>query len=279
LDIIDMDISIKQANEETRDVWNDNAEFWDERMGEGNHFVKVLTWPAITQLLPIQPGMRVLDVACGNGLTSRRMAAEGAHVLALDFAEKMIEIARSKKTEYDDRIDYRVIDATDETALLALGENQFDATLCHMALFDMAEIKPLLHALSRLLHPGGVFIFSVLHPCFNNPHVTKISEEFTSQGEFVTAYSVKIDAYLTPSIDQDLAMSDQPRKQLVFHRPLQVLLGNCFETGFVMDALLEPSFPVDFAANKNPLAWGNNFSEIPPALVARMRLINPLPEK
>jgi 2-polyprenyl-3-methyl-5-hydroxy-6-metoxy-1,4-benzoquinol methylase len=274
-----MDISIKQANEETRDVWNDNAEFWDERMGEGNHFVKVLTWPAITQLLPIQPGQRVLDIACGNGLTSRRMAAEGAHVLAFDFAEKMIEIARSKKTEYDDRIDYRVIDATDETALLALGENQFDVALCHMALFDMVEIKPLLHALSRLLHPGGVFVFSVLHPCFNNQHVTHISEEFTRQGEIVTAYSVKIDAYLTPSIDYDLAMRDQPRKQLVFHRPLQVLLGNCFEFGFVLDGLLEPSFPVDFAANKNPLAWGNNFSEIPPALVARMRLMNPLPEK
>ena len=41
----------RQANEETRQAWNQNAAFWDERMGEGNDFVEVLIWPPTERLL------------------------------------------------------------------------------------------------------------------------------------------------------------------------------------------------------------------------------------
>jgi hypothetical protein len=41
-------------------------------MGEGNDFVEVLIWPATERLLDITSGDRVLDIACGNGLTSRQ---------------------------------------------------------------------------------------------------------------------------------------------------------------------------------------------------------------
>src|SRR5438128_10078907 len=64
-----------RANQDAKDAWNQNAKFWDERMGEGNDFVEVLIWPVTDRLLALKPGERVLDIACGNGLTSRRMAA------------------------------------------------------------------------------------------------------------------------------------------------------------------------------------------------------------
>jgi 2-polyprenyl-3-methyl-5-hydroxy-6-metoxy-1,4-benzoquinol methylase len=124
----------RQANEETRQAWNQNAAFWDERMGEGNDFVEVLIWPPTERLLDLRPGQRVLDIACGNGLTSRRLAAMGAEVVAADFAEGMIAHARNRTLagESAGRITYHVLDATDEVALLALGERQFDAALCWM---------------------------------------------------------------------------------------------------------------------------------------------------
>ena len=154
---------LQQANRETRDVWNQNAAFWDQRMGEGNNFVEVLIWPATERLLELRPGQRVLDAACGNGLTSRRLAAMGAEVVAFDFAAEMIAHARRRTREHADRITYHVLDGTDETALLSLGQGQFDVALCQMALFDMAEIAPLMRALARLPRSGGRLVFRSPH--------------------------------------------------------------------------------------------------------------------
>jgi 2-polyprenyl-3-methyl-5-hydroxy-6-metoxy-1,4-benzoquinol methylase len=263
----------QRANEETREAWDRNAAFWDERMGEGNDFVTVLVWPATERLLAPAHGERILDVACGNGLTSRRLAAMGVEVVAFDFSEEMIAHARQRTAQEAGGITYHVLDASDELALLALGEGRFDAALCNMALFDMAEIEPLFRALARLLRPGGRFVFSVIHPCFNNPHTVQVAEMEDREGEIVTVYSVKVTGYMSSSVSRGVAIAGQPRPQLYFHRPLQVLLGAGFEAGFVLDGLEERAFPPDHPRGVNPLAWGGAFSEIPPVLVARMRLL------
>ena len=88
-----MTTQFDDPNQEALDVWNENAHFWHERMGEGNDFVQVLQWPAIERLLAVRPGERVLDIATGNGLTARRLGRLGARVTAFDFAPQMIELA------------------------------------------------------------------------------------------------------------------------------------------------------------------------------------------
>jgi 2-polyprenyl-3-methyl-5-hydroxy-6-metoxy-1,4-benzoquinol methylase len=263
---------LERANEETRQAWNENAAFWDQRMGEGNDFVEILVWPATERLLELKAGERILDIACGNGLTSRRLAAMGATVVAFDFAQEMIDRARQRRTEFDDRIAYHVLDGTDHGALLALGESQFDAALCQMALFDMADIEPLLSVLPMLLRPGGRFVFSVIHPCFNSSKVVHVAELEDQDGEIVTSYSVKVSGYMTSTVTLGAAIAGQPRAQLYFHRPLQALLGAGLKAGFVIDGLEERAFPADHLGGSNPLGWGGNFSEIPPVLVVRMRI-------
>jgi 2-polyprenyl-3-methyl-5-hydroxy-6-metoxy-1,4-benzoquinol methylase len=263
---------LQRANLETRAAWNANASFWDERMGEGNDFVEVLIWPATERLLELQPGERVLDAACGNGLTSRCLAAMGAEVVAFDFAEELIDRAQARTKEHRERISYHVLDATDEAALLALGQGRFDVALCQMALFDMAEIRPLMRALSRLLRPGGRFVFSVIHPCFNNPHMVHVAEMVDRDGDLVTVYSVKVFGYMTPTVARGAAIAGQPEPQLYFHRPLQDLLGAAFNEGFMLDGLEERAFPPEHCAGRSFLSWGGNYAEIPPVLVARMRL-------
>src|SRR5262245_17884888 len=260
-----------RANEDTRQAWNQNAAFWDEHMGEGNDFVEVLIWPTTEKLLALRPGERVLDIACGNGLTSRRMANLGAEVVAVDFSEHMITHARNRSVMHADRIQYAIVDATDYEALLALGQSSFDAALCNMALFDMAEIDPLMRALRRLLRPHGRFVFSILHPCFNNSHMVHVGEMEERDGAFVTVYSVKIRGYMSSTITPGIAMLGQPVPHLYFHRPLSQLLGAGFVAGFSLDALEERAFPPGHKAGTYPLSWNGNFSEIPPVLIARLR--------
>ena len=110
----------------------------------------------------------VVEVACGNGQFTRRMAELGARVVASDGASRMVANARTRSVDHADRIEFNVIDVTDGDALVSLGERRFDAAVCSMALFDIADIEPLIQSLSRLLKVGGRFVFTVLHPCFNS---------------------------------------------------------------------------------------------------------------
>lgn len=254
----------------TRDAWNANAEVWDARMGdEGNDFFNLLCWPALTSLLDIRPGYRYLDIACGNGLTSRRLAALGAQVTAFDFSANLIERAKARENP-GSLISYHVVDATDEQQLLSLGEAAYDSALCNMALFDMANIEVLFRVLPRLLKLEGTFVFSLTHPAFNNASSMHVVEEIDYEGEIKTVYSVKISRYMTPYHAKGLALRNQPQPQMYFERPLQYYLNLGFQNGFVLDGFEERSFPAD-SPQTSPLGWGGRFSEIPPVLVARFR--------
>jgi 2-polyprenyl-3-methyl-5-hydroxy-6-metoxy-1,4-benzoquinol methylase len=261
--------SVRDENMETRKAWNQNAGFWDQRMGDGNDFFEILVWPVTEHLVAARAGEQILDIACGNGLTSRRLAKAGANVVAFDFSEEMIRLARARSQTKN--IDYRVLDAMDSAALLALGESRFDSALCNMALMDIADIDPLMSALAQVLRPGGRFVFSVLHPCFNSPTSVQMGELEDRGGAFVTTYSVKMSRYLTAYTRPGLAMLGQPVPHLYFQRSMGALLGAGFKAGFVLDALEERAFPPDNRGGTVPLSWNGHFSEIPPALVARMR--------
>ena len=107
-------------SEQVKSIWNRNAAFWDDYMKEGNQFNNLLIAPAMERLLELKPEEWVLDIACGNGNLSRRLARQGARLVAFDFSEKFIELARARTVENTDRIEYRVIDATQREDLVAL---------------------------------------------------------------------------------------------------------------------------------------------------------------
>ena len=256
-------------NQEVRDIWNQNAPFWDEYMGEGNSFQRLLVGPASERLLNLQPDELVLEIACGNGNFARRMAQLGARVVATDFSEQFIERAKTRSTEYADRLEYHVVDATNIEQLLALGQHHFDAIVCNMGIMDMSTIDPLMTAISKLLKPDvGRFVFSVMHPCFNN-YSTLMLEEEDHDGQIVETYAVKVSTYLHMKPQKGLGISGQPVPHYYFHRPLHVLLGTAFYAGLIMDGLEEPAFDAS-SKSKRTLSWAN-FREIPPVLTVRMK--------
>jgi 2-polyprenyl-3-methyl-5-hydroxy-6-metoxy-1,4-benzoquinol methylase len=262
---------VKALNQEARTIWNQNAAFWDERMGDGNAFQRQLVGPATERLLDLHPGEQVLEIACGNGVFARRLAQLGAQVLASDFSEGMLERARARTTEHADRIEYRLLDATDEAQLLSLGQRRFDAAVCNMALMDMAAMEPLLSALARLLKVGGRFVFSVTHPCFNTTGCARMVEEIDRDGELITTYSVKVSRYRGLTQARGQGIIGQPTPQYYFERTLSALFTACFRAGFVLDGLEEPAF--EQPGRERAIDWAN-YHEIPPVLAARLRLLS-----
>lgn len=260
--------STEARNEFVRRSWGTNAPFWDERMGEGNDFQRLLLNPAVEQLLQPRPRQRILEIACGNGQLARRLADLGAEVVATDFAPRMLEIARGRSSGYEQRISYQLVDATDEAELMALG-GPFDAAVCNMALMDMATIEPLARACANLLKPNGPLVFSVLHPCFNSAYTSQVREGHDGpDGRWQVDYLVRVTGYKEPRVSRGEAVLGQPELQLYFHRPLEELFGVFFRAAFVLDGLVEPVLPTD--DSRGDPNW-SRMRGIPPVLVARMR--------
>lgn len=255
----------KELNMESKNRWEENAHFWDDYMGEAsNRFHRELIRPYTEQLLEIEAGHFVLDIACGNGNFTRRLAELGAHVVAFDYSANMIERAQSR-TRSLDRISYHVIDATDADALIKLGVQKFDRAVANMALMDIADITPLVQSLYQLLQPGGTFVFSITHPCFQPSQMRKVQETEDINGEIVTRNSIQIFKYLNAEPFQAIGIRGQPTSHLMFHRPLSYYFNLFFSSGFVLDGMIEPSFKKD--------SQNGNFDwyEIPPVIICRFR--------
>jgi SAM-dependent methyltransferase len=252
---------------ETRDIWEQNARWWDSNMGEGNVWHLNLIAPATERLLGIRSGERVLDLACGNGQFTRRLALLGARVSGCDFSPAFLDCARERTLDHRDRIDYRLIDLSDEGQLASIESGAYDAAVCTMAIMDMAVITPLLSAVRRALKPGGRFVFSVPHPCFNTNGTTLLAER-DDYGPAELRFSVRVTRYRGLTPQRADGIPGQPRPHDYFHRPLYVLIGACAAAGLALDGLEEPAF--DGPAGDLALRW-NHCVEIPPILVARLR--------
>lgn len=166
--------------QDSQSKWEENAEYWDDYMGEeSNRFHRELIRPSTEQLLNVKENQLILDIACGNGNFSRRLAELGAQVIGFDYSSKMIERAKQRTKGYVHQVDYRVIDATNYNSLINLGLARFDAAVANMALMDIADITPLIRALHGLLKENGTFVFSITHPCFQMPGMKKYMKQRT----------------------------------------------------------------------------------------------------
>ena len=74
------------GTEESKKIWEKNAQFWDNAMGDkSNEFHREVVRPKVTELLSPNPADYILDIACGNGNYSSYLAQRGASVVAFDL--------------------------------------------------------------------------------------------------------------------------------------------------------------------------------------------------
>ena len=108
-------------------------------------FVSDLGMPVV-ELLDPQPGERILDLGCGDGVLTRKLQDMGCQVVGVDGSEPQVEAARSLG------LDARVMDGHELSF-----ENEFDAVFSNAALHWMKRADAVVHGVWRALKPGGRF--------------------------------------------------------------------------------------------------------------------------
>ena len=122
-----------------------------------------LRWAAFARMSPIKPGELVLDIGCGVGTWSVRMAEQGAQVLGVDISAAMIDMA-----EPHAGVEYRVAAAHE----LDCPDRYFDLVVSVTVLqhiTDPEELKRALRNLRRMLKDSGRFFVLEYSPRHSVP--------------------------------------------------------------------------------------------------------------
>src|SRR5206468_11908124 len=124
----------------------------DERADQQTEFV--------VSALELARGARVLDLACGHGRHSARLARRGFDVTGLDVSASSLELAR----ETEPAAEY----VEGDMRKLPFEDASFDAAINLFTAFgyfeDEADDARVLHEVSRVLRPGGSFLIDTINP-------------------------------------------------------------------------------------------------------------------
>jgi 2-polyprenyl-3-methyl-5-hydroxy-6-metoxy-1,4-benzoquinol methylase len=199
---------------------------------------------ALLALLGPPAGRRVLDVACGHGRVSRELARQGAAVTGIDLSAALIAKAEAEEQSRPLGIRYLQGDASDRAAFSLAqgvagegGPAPFDAVVCNFGLADIDDLDGVLATVERALRPGGVFVFSILHPCFAG--APAVAGTWPAEGSYYD------EGFWTPHN----AASTLRRQVGANHRMLSTYVNALAAHGLLIAEMTEPDPPAAWSTD------------------------------
>lgn len=102
----------------------------------------------------VRPG-RALDLGCGSGRYLRLLADRGVpEVVGADLSTAMLERARESGSRL----------VRSGVASLPFAAESFDLVVCALVVGHVVSLDPAIGEVARVLRPGGVLVYSDLHP-------------------------------------------------------------------------------------------------------------------
>lgn len=150
------------TNEEIKNFYEGYADKIQEKRLKSpyvlRHYMHEQTY--LTNLKYIQPGQKVLEVGCGEGILAVLMAKKGAIVTAVDISEKNLEAAKELANKEGAKIEFLKADAEN----LPFGDNSFDVVVADNALEHLPDFEKGLAEIKRVSRRFAVI---ALPTCFN----------------------------------------------------------------------------------------------------------------
>ncbi|GAA3206482.1 class I SAM-dependent methyltransferase [Dactylosporangium siamense] len=194
---------------------------------DGDFAKRHLINPVLLRMLGDLQGQRVLDAGCGNGYLSRILARRGAQIVGVEPGQSQFEFAVEQETSAPQGIQYVQADLC---ALPDLGA-PFDAVVSSMVLPAVPDWTGAMRACVQALKPGGLFVFTVNHPCYEQLWPT-----WRQHGEYRTArYLAEYEIPGPSGVD--------------FHRTIATYLNQLISLGCHLTELAEPGLTPQLAEN------------------------------
>lgn len=129
---------------------------WED--GDYGAFAKYMEAGAVEILhsWDIEPGKRLLDIACGSGQTAIPAAKNGVEVTGIDIASNLIDQARERCRNDLINARFEVGDAED----IPCGDKDFDVAVTMFGAMFAPRPAQVTNELARVLKPGGQLIMA-----------------------------------------------------------------------------------------------------------------------
>ena len=133
-----------------------NYDSWyDSKIGA---FVDKVETDLALSLFKIEKGMKILDVGCGTGNFSIKLAELGCQVTAIDLSEGMLEEAKKKAKDKGFDIDFRKMDVYN----LDLEDESFDGVFSMAAFEFIDQPEKAYKEMYRVLRPNGHMLIGTI---------------------------------------------------------------------------------------------------------------------
>ncbi|HEY1616954.1 MAG TPA: class I SAM-dependent methyltransferase [Streptosporangiaceae bacterium] len=235
---------------------------WDAEAGNWATFARTpgfdpsherINLPALLEIIPL-PGRATLDLACGEGRLTRKLAGLGHRVAGIDAAPAMAELAAAQSGAPP------VVQG--DAARLPFRDDAFDLVLAYMCLHDIDAMPAAAAEIGRVLEPGGRL-------CLAIPHPLNTAGRFAGRepdAPFVIAGSY-LDARRTA------ATAERDGVRLTFHsehRPLEAYARALEAAGLLTETIREVPAPEQVAQADPP---SRRWQRIP--LFLHLRAVRP----
>ena len=214
------------SNSDAINEWSNAPKEIIEQFGdEGDLARQHLLNAAIFSLLGDVSGKSILDAGCGQGYLSRLLARRGAIVIGVEPAEGMYTYALQREQTEHSGITY----IQQDLSLLTNFQNSFDFVVANMVFMDIPDYESAMHNCIVALKSGGRLIFSLLHPCFDDPETNWDVKGYIEVKEYFQARAI-------PQTYGHF-----------FHRTLSSYINLLIREGCILQKIIEPQLGLEVA--------------------------------
>jgi 2-polyprenyl-3-methyl-5-hydroxy-6-metoxy-1,4-benzoquinol methylase len=214
------------TNTEAIHAWSTFPAELIEQIGDEGDFARQhLLNPVLFALLGDVKDKAILDAGCGQGYLARLLARKGAFVTGVEPADSLYAYAFQK--EQTEKLGITYIQA--DLSSLDTFHGIFDYVIANMVLMDIPDYQAAIHNCIASLNNNGIFIFSILHPCFEETGSEWTKKRYVEVSEYFQERAIK----------QNIGY--------MFHRPLSAYMNFVIQQGCNIRSIIEPQLDTEVA--------------------------------
>ncbi len=211
--------------------WNTIASWYDEYLQGDDTYQAQVILPNVIRMVAPHNGMRILDLACGQGYFARALAQTGAQVVGIDASEDLLGAADAQSHGL------KIIYKKGNVEKLDEAHGVYDAALCVLALENIKNIQAMMGGVADALKSDGRLVLVMLHPAFRIPKHSDWSYskehdiQYRKVGKYLSEVSIPIE--LHPHKGKASVTTT------TYHRPMQWYMKAFRNAGFAITNMEE----------------------------------------